>query len=58
MYIQVKMKDGVIKVFSPGEISAMILSKIKEKTNAYMGKDIGQAVVLFLDKALFITEAL
>lgn len=29
-YVQVKIKDGDIKVFSPEEISAMILQKMKQ----------------------------
>ncbi len=29
-YIQVKIKDGETKVFSPEEISAMVLTKMKE----------------------------
>ena len=43
-YIQVKVK-GEVKVFSPEEISAMILGKMKETAEAYLGKKIKDAVV-------------
>ncbi|XP_024985512.1 luminal-binding protein-like [Cynara cardunculus var. scolymus] len=43
-YIQVKLKDGE-KVFSPEEISAMILTKMKETAEAFLGNRIKDAVV-------------
>ncbi|PPD99309.1 hypothetical protein GOBAR_DD03673 [Gossypium barbadense] len=43
-YIQVKVK-GETKVFSAEEISAMVLTKMKETAEAYLGKKIKDAVI-------------
>jgi len=43
-YIQVKMK-GETKQFSPEEISAMILQKMKETAENYLGKSVSHAVI-------------
>ncbi|KAL9271107.1 Luminal-binding protein 5-like protein [Drosera capensis] len=44
-YIQVEIKHGETKDFSPEEISAMILMKMKEAAEAYLGKKIKDAVI-------------
>jgi heat shock protein 5 len=43
-YVQVKVK-GEDKVFSPEEVSAMILTKMKETAEAHIGKKVEYAVV-------------
>ena len=44
-YIQVEINDGKTEVFSPEEITAMILTKMKETAEAFLGKRITDAVV-------------
>eukprot|EP00898_Chlorokybus_atmophyticus_P002387 jgi/Chlat1/3149/Chrsp21S03378 len=44
-YIDVEITSGERKQFSPEEISAMILTKMKETAEAYLGKTVKNAVV-------------
>lgn len=44
-YIQVENQDGETEVFSPGEITAMILTKMKETAEAFLGRRVTEAVV-------------
>lgn len=44
-YIEVKIRDGEVKLFSPEEISAMILGKMKETAESYLGMKIKHAVI-------------
>ncbi|THF98623.1 hypothetical protein TEA_020691 [Camellia sinensis var. sinensis] len=56
-YIQVKIKDGEVKVFSPEEISAMILGKMKETSESFLGKKIKDAVITVPGLFMFFVVA-
>lgn len=44
-YVSVQIQGGVEKTLSPEEVSAMILIKMKEIAEAYLGRDVKHAVI-------------
>ena len=44
-FIQIKQTDGTFQTFAPEEISAMILAKMKQTAQVFLGRNIHRAVV-------------
>jgi heat shock protein 5 len=44
-YVQVQVREGDVREFSPDEVSAMVLAKMKETAEAYLGEKVTDAVV-------------
>jgi heat shock protein 5 len=44
-YVQVEVKSGELKTFAPEEVSAMVLLKMKEISQTFLGEDVKHAVI-------------
>ncbi|KAM0823558.1 hypothetical protein ACQ4PT_070798 [Festuca glaucescens] len=44
-HAEVDVKDGDVRLFSPEEVSAMVLTRMKETAEAYLGENVRDAVI-------------
>ncbi|XP_051205551.1 heat shock 70 kDa protein BIP5-like [Lolium perenne] len=44
-HAEVEVKDGDVRLFSPEEVSAMVLTRMKETAEAYLGEKVRDAVI-------------
>ena len=47
-YMRVQVREGDVREFSPEEVSAMVLTKMKETAEAYLSEMVTNAVITIL----------